>query len=214
VHIDMKQIRMAWVPDDVPDRPWEDAAELGIDWIIKQAADLGVKPLLVSNTLQGGRGIRRLDALADAYGRGAPTASSSYELNRAVLAFVPSAGILAFAQVHAQRAALCVVETKSTPLAEWAAAVSAEDLTRPGQTAESTLDPKLREALDFTFGFGERTALRARTRRSTLGERSTTSAPGASPIWMRSSPSCSARGFPTTASRTSGRSSSSSTADV
>ncbi|KAB2340880.1 hypothetical protein [Actinomadura rudentiformis] len=71
-----------------------------------------------------------------------------------MLAFVPSAGTPAFAQVHAQRGALCVVETKSTPLAEWAAAVSAEDLTSPGQTAKFSLAPEVRDRLDFTFGFG------------------------------------------------------------
>lgn len=153
VHIDMKQIR-AWVPDDVSTRPWEDAVGVAIDWVTKQARELASEPLLISNTLQNGRGIPRLDAFAERYGRAAPTAPRSYGVNRSVLAFVPSESTLAFAQEHAQRAALCVVETASTPLVDWAAEVGAEDLTRPGHTVQPTLDRRVREALDYACGFG------------------------------------------------------------
>jgi hypothetical protein len=40
----------AWVPDDAPERPWEEAADLAADWIWERSRVEGIKPLLVTNT--------------------------------------------------------------------------------------------------------------------------------------------------------------------
>jgi hypothetical protein len=38
------------VPDDDPERPWDEAAELAADWIWERSEVEGAKPLLVTNT--------------------------------------------------------------------------------------------------------------------------------------------------------------------
>jgi hypothetical protein len=40
------------------------------------------------------------------------------------------------------------------PISEWAAELDAEDLTNPGRTAESELEPELKKALDSIDFFG------------------------------------------------------------
>lgn len=39
----------AWVPDDVEDRPWEEAIALAADWIWERSQDEGLPPMVVSN---------------------------------------------------------------------------------------------------------------------------------------------------------------------
>ena len=39
----------AWVPDDVEDRPWEEAVALAADWIWERSREEDLAPLLVSN---------------------------------------------------------------------------------------------------------------------------------------------------------------------
>ena len=39
----------AWVPDDVEDRPWEEAVALAADWIWERSREEELAPLLVSN---------------------------------------------------------------------------------------------------------------------------------------------------------------------
>lgn len=144
----------AWVPDDVEDRPWEEAIALAADWIWERSREEGVAPLLVSNAQNvASWGYADLDEIIRAGGHATP--QSRNRLDRGpVLAFVPDERSLHFAMDLARGYSLAVVEG-STPLAEWAAGAAAINLlTR--QITTSEVDDDVRKDLDSVISYGGR----------------------------------------------------------
>ena len=69
----------AWVPDDVEDRPYEDAIALAADWIWERSQDEDLVPLLVSNAQNAGSfGYADLDEIIRAGGHTTPQSPVSY----------------------------------------------------------------------------------------------------------------------------------------
>lgn len=87
----------AWVPDDVEDRPYEDAIALAADWIWERSQDEDSAPLLVSNAQNAASfGYADLDEIIRAGGHATPQSRSRPDRGP-VLAFVPDERSLHFA---------------------------------------------------------------------------------------------------------------------
>jgi hypothetical protein len=142
----------AWVPDDDPERPWDEAAELAATWIWERSEVEGVTPLLVTNTFQNALGIDCLEEIAEKGGQATP--QGKQRLNRGpVLAYVPYERTLKLALDLARGYSLAIVETGSFPLAEWAAGAGAINLL-DGGTSSSNMPDDVRVDLDRTVFFG------------------------------------------------------------
>jgi hypothetical protein len=142
----------AWVPDDDPERPWDEAADLAADWIWGRSEVEGVKPLLVTNTFQNARGIESLEVIAREGGQATPQGKERFERGP-VLAYVPDERTLKLALNLARGYSLAVVETVSFPLAEWAAGADAISLL-DGSTSSSGLSDDVKADLDHAVFFG------------------------------------------------------------
>ena len=142
----------AWVPDDDPERPWDEAANLAAEWIWERSQVEGVKPLLVTNTFQNARRIECLEQIAREGGQATPRGGGRFECGP-VLAYVPYERTLDLALNLARGYSLALVETVSFPLAEWAAGADAINLL-DGSTSSSALSDEVRTDLDHTVFFG------------------------------------------------------------
>lgn len=142
----------AWVPDDDPERPWEDAAELAAEWIWQRSEEEGATPLLVTNTFQNGRGIGSLREIGERGGHATPQGKDRFNAGP-VLAYVPNAKTLDFALGLAHGYSLAVVESVSFPLSEWAAGAGALNLL-DGVTSTSAIPDDVKRDLDFAIRFG------------------------------------------------------------
>ncbi|GAA3164039.1 hypothetical protein GCM10010531_15260 [Blastococcus jejuensis] len=142
----------AWVPDDDPERPWDEAADLAADWIWERGEVEGVKPLLITNTFQNAKGIESLEVIAREGGQATPQGKERFERGP-VLAYVPDERTLRLALNLARGYSLAVVETVSFPLAEWAAGADAINLL-DGSTSSSGLSDKVKADLDHAVFFG------------------------------------------------------------
>lgn len=142
----------AWVPDNDPERPWEDAADLAAEWIWQRSTEEDAAPLLVTNTFQNGRGIRSLQKVAQEGGHASPQGRDRFDAGP-VLAYVADARTLDFSLDLAHGYSLVVVESVSFPLAEWAAGASALNLL-DGTTTGSAIPEDVKQDLDFAIGFG------------------------------------------------------------
>lgn len=144
----------AWVPDDVEDRPWEDAITLAAEWIWERSQEEDLAPLLVSNTQDAASfGYADLDEIIQAGGHATPQSRSRPDRGP-VLAFVPDERSLHFAMGLARGHSLAVVEG-STPLAEWAAGAAAINLLT-GEVTTSEIDDDVRKDLDSVIFYGGR----------------------------------------------------------
>ncbi|MHA7134461.1 hypothetical protein [Oerskovia turbata] len=142
----------AWVPDDDPERPWDQAAELAARWIWERSAAEGVKPVLVTNTFHNAEGLDCLEEIARAGGRATPQGRKRFEMGP-VLAYVPFENALRLALDLSRGNSLAVVETVSFPLTEWAAASGAVNLL-DGLSSSSALPEDVAEDLDHVVFFG------------------------------------------------------------
>ncbi|MDE3721373.1 hypothetical protein PWG71_08230 [Nocardiopsis sp. N85] len=142
----------AWVPDDDPERPWDEAADLAADWIWERSEAESFRPLLVTNTLQNARGIESLEEIAREGGQATPQGKGQFERGP-VLAYVPDERTLTLALNLARGYSLAVVETVSFPLAEWAASAGAINLL-DGSTSTSALPDDVKDDLDHVAFFG------------------------------------------------------------
>ena len=102
----------AWVPDDDPERPWDEAADLAADWIWERSEAEGVKPLLVTNTFQNARSIESPEAIARAGGQATPQGKERFERGPVVV-YVPDERTLKFALNLARGYSLAAVESVS-----------------------------------------------------------------------------------------------------
>lgn len=142
----------AWVPDDDPERPWDEAADLAADWIWERSEVEGVKPHLVTNTFQNARGIACLEKIASERGQATPQGKQRFERGP-VLAYVPDERTLKLALDRARGYSLAVVETVSFRLGEWAAGTGAINLL-DGSTSSSDLPDDVTADLDHVVFFG------------------------------------------------------------
>lgn len=118
--------RAAWVPDDDPERPWEDACELAVAWLRDQARESANRPLLVTYSFQNGEHMDAFRGMEHVTTRS--KGSVTGPVGRPVLAYVPEERVLSLAHRHARKAALCAVESASFPLHGWARQVRAINL--------------------------------------------------------------------------------------
>lgn len=142
----------AWVPDDNPERPWDEAADLAAEWIRERSVAEGVQALLVTNTFQNAVGIESLGEIARAGGQATPQGKQRFERGP-VVAYVPDERTLTLALDLARGYSLAVVETVSFPIAEWAAGACAINLL-DGTTSSSSLPDDVRADLDHAVFFG------------------------------------------------------------
>lgn len=142
----------AWVPDDEPKRPWDQAAELAADWIWERSEIEEVTPLLVTNTFQNAVGCDCLEEIARKGGQATPKGKRRFD-HAPVLAYVPDERSLKFALDLARGYSLAVVETARFPLAEWAAGAGAIDLL-DGSTSSSSISDDVKADLDLAVFCG------------------------------------------------------------
>src|SRR6266545_4121562 len=142
--------RAAWVPDNDPNRPWDDAAALAVEWIELEAADQGQEAVLVTNTMDS----QPLNSPLGQYmqhGKHFSPRSRPNFRGVPVLAYVPVAKTLELAISVARGSSLCVVETDTYPVRGWAAVVGAVDLLTGDR---NELDSRLAEPLDRLEFYG------------------------------------------------------------
>jgi hypothetical protein len=145
------QRKRAWIPDyDSGD----EAIDLALSWIRKEASDQDPAPLLVTNTFNNGDGLRSARVFRERDRWITPRSDGGGAHFGPVVAFVPEVEAFTLAEQRSHKSLLCVIQSHWLPIDEWAAEVGAEDLTHPGRTAESKLDPDLKKALDSVDFFG------------------------------------------------------------
>lgn len=142
----------AWVPDDDPERPWDEAADLAANWIWERSEIEGSVPLLVTNTFQNSVGISSLTDIGRQGGHATPQGKDRFDRGP-VIAYVPVERALDLAIDLARGYSLVVVETESFPLSEWAAAAGAINLL-DSSVSLSAIPDDVREDLDHAVIFG------------------------------------------------------------
>lgn len=152
LHPTMHVRAVAWVPDDDPERPWDEAAELAADWIWERSRIEGVIPLLVTNTFQNATGVSCLGGIVREGGLATPQGKQHFDCGP-VLAYVPDERSLKLALDLARGYSLAVVETVSFPLAEWAADAGAINLL-DGSASTSNIPDDVKADLDHAVFFG------------------------------------------------------------
>jgi hypothetical protein len=163
--------RAAWVPDDDPQRDWEVAAALVVDWALEQAAALSVEPLLITNSFGVEGSVPSLQRLLRYADHVTPRSRRAVRPgNLAVVAYVPYDATLALAVQMAHGGALGVVETVAFPISGWARETGAVNLTTGTPAAPFSAD--IAKQLDrvifhgnngWTRGFGADQTLRILT---------------------------------------------------
>lgn len=145
----------AWVPNDDPLRPWDEAIAPASEWIWERSRAEGLAPVLVSNAKNAaGMGYPDLDRIIRKGGHATPQSGTRYD-HAPVLAFVPNERSLHFAMELARGYSLAVVEGRSLSLAVWAANAEATNLLT-GQTTPSQIPDEVRRDLDFAILDGGR----------------------------------------------------------
>jgi hypothetical protein len=147
----MTSYEAAWVPDDDPTRPWDDAVALAVPWVRARARPgtaIVVTPTRHQLTYTG-----PLSDFATVNQSTTPRSRTRVTRGGPVLAYVPGAEELALAISLAHISALCVVETHTNPVAGWAAEAGAVNLLRP-DAVPRRLDPDLAEALERLRFYG------------------------------------------------------------
>lgn len=144
----------AWVPDDDPERSWDDAADLAVDWVLREADRLSAAPLLVTPTKhQWTAGASSIRWLARNYAATTPRAKPPGPGVGPVLVYVPDYDTFHVAAQYARGASLAVVESISHPLRGWAMEVKALNLLTGDTTPDSRSDEQ-REQLDRVHWYG------------------------------------------------------------
>ena len=107
----------AWVPNDDPKRPWEDAISLAAEWLWERSRAEGVPPLLVSNARNAASwGYAELEDIIRAGGHATPKSRTRHDRGP-VLAFAPTEASLQLAMDLACGYSLVVVEGPTLSLA-------------------------------------------------------------------------------------------------
>lgn len=153
--------RAAWVPDDDPERDWEIAASLAVEWIEKQCAEQGASAVLVTNVVDTAWSVPSLANFAERHDHTTPQTRVTRVGCGAgpVLAYVPTPKSLFLAMTLARGSSLCAVEGIQTfPLAGWAREAGAINLLRPnkppGQEDRSIVEAVQRLVFYGTHAYG------------------------------------------------------------
>lgn len=145
----------AWVPNDDPKRPWEDAISLAAEWLWERSRAEGVPPLLVSNARNAASwGYAELEDIIRAGGHATPKSRTRHDRGP-VLAFAPTEASLQLAMDLACGYSLVVVEGPTLSLAEWAASARATNLLT-GLATRSLIPDDVRADLDSVVFYGGR----------------------------------------------------------
>ncbi|MFK4144558.1 hypothetical protein [Streptomyces sp. NPDC004065] len=150
------------MPDDDPERDWEIAAELAVQWTEQECSEQDAAGVLVLNAFGSEQTIPSLGRFAARHICTTPRADRS-RIGRGVgpvLVYAPDEKTLDFAMQLARGASIAVVESISFPLRGWAHEIGAVDLTRP-DTEREAVSAELADAIDrLDFhknnGFGDR----------------------------------------------------------
>jgi hypothetical protein len=145
--------RAAWVPDDDPQRPSEDASRLAIAWIEEETAQQNATPLLVTPTRHQQQGAGPIADFGHRYQATTPQSDRTRNHRGPVLAYVPGYREMDLAVRYARGSSLAVVESVSCPLFGWAIEVGAVNLAT-GQVTEDTRTIQQREGLDRIHFYG------------------------------------------------------------
>jgi hypothetical protein len=142
--------RAAWVPDDDPERPWDDAVALALRWLDSEAS--GGPVVLVTHSFDNvSPGNRPLARFTRGRNHITPRSGPASAPRGPVLAYAPSPEALELAMNRARGSALCVVETRSTPVHGWALVTGAVNLLTG---AVEVLDGRLRKPLERLKFYG------------------------------------------------------------
>lgn len=142
----------AWVPDDDPERPWDDAADLAAEWIWERSRSEGVQPMVVTNTFSVHLPVS-LATIAD-QGWATPQGKGRYDRGPVVV-FVPDERTLRKAMDLARGHSLVAIEGYGFSLAQWAAGVDAINLVDPSQRSDPLPTAVIKD-LDSVVFFGGR----------------------------------------------------------
>ncbi|MFD5858715.1 hypothetical protein [Streptomyces chartreusis] len=144
----------AWVPDDNPERGWDEAAELAVAWLLEQSRNLNLQPVLVTPTKQQRHsGPAVIRSFAQTYEATTSRSRGAQFRQRPVLAYVPDYGDMELATSYAHNSVLAVVESRTHPLLGWAMETQAVDLTTGSPTAD-TRSPEQRRELESIHDYG------------------------------------------------------------
>jgi hypothetical protein len=145
----------AWVPNDDPKRPWEEAISPAAEWLWERSQAEGAPPLLVSNARSAASwGYADLEEIVRAGGHATPKSRTRQDRGP-VLAFAPTEASLQLAMGLARGYSLVVVEGSLLPLAEWAASAGATNLLT-GLSTASQIPDDVRSDLDSVVFYGGR----------------------------------------------------------
>jgi hypothetical protein len=154
----------AWVPDNDPERGWDEAAEPVVEWVLGEAERQGAEPLLVTPTQnQWSAGPDVIAWFARTYAATTPRSAHARGGRGPVLVYVPDYHTMYLAANYARGSSLAVVETISSPLIGWAMQAKALDLLQ-GEVTPDTRTESVCTELDrihfygnngWTTGFGK-----------------------------------------------------------
>lgn len=144
----------AWVPFE-PALEWDEhAGRLAADWVREQADELGVKPVLVTESRDQQRmGPEVIRAFANTHLTVTRKGGTAGGYCGAVLAYVPDFTDMENATAHAHGYAMAVVEHPATPMIGWAMQTGALDL-RTGHITQDTRTPAQITALKDLYTSG------------------------------------------------------------
>lgn len=144
--------RAAWVPDDDPARPWDDAAALCVEWVVAESEAQGTEPLLVTPTQsQWSSGAESVVWMAQRYEATTPRSNRASFYKRPVLAYVPDFLVMEVAANYARDSSLAVVESLATPLLAWAMEVGAINLLTGAPTPDSRTETQREDLEHLSF---------------------------------------------------------------
>jgi hypothetical protein len=139
--------RVAWVPDDDPQRGTDVRTELAVQWVEERCVEEGATALLVLTQRGAEKEVPSLARFADRVTTPKARSTRVRDSDGPVLAFMPDAKSLDYATSLARRSSLAVVEATSIfPLRGWAALIRAVDLSRPDASPEP-LDDRVTAAV-------------------------------------------------------------------
>jgi hypothetical protein len=159
----------AWVPDDDPERSWDDAAAPAVEWTLQEAKRQGAEPLLVTPTQsQWTSGADSIRWFAQRYAATTPRSKRPGGGIGPVVVYVPDYDTVHLAAGYARGSSLAVIESVSHPLIGWAMETKALNLITMQPTADTRSAEQLKalESIHFngnngwSRGFGQDQAKR------------------------------------------------------
>lgn len=141
----------AWIPEHRRQDP-EAAARAAVDWVEEQSRHLRVEAVLLTATKDDASYAPSLELFAARHGH-ATLRTPSVRRPVVVLACLPDLKLLDMSMRLSQVTAVCVIEWPMTPVAGWAAQLSAKDLTQP-EASTPDIPTDLAEAIERLVHYG------------------------------------------------------------